>query len=278
MTTLTPRSMPGTAPVNLLGAIRSEWTKLRTVRSTLAATVALLGLVLGLTAIFTAASMASWDTQTATRHQEWIADPIGNIFSRGLVLGQLSICVLGVLVVSSEYATGTIRTTFQSQPRRLRVLTAKVAVFGAFALVLGEVLGFADYFVSQAVIRAHVTVRLSDPGVFRAVLGSGLYLGVLGLFSLAVATILRRTAAAITVVVAVVLVLAQMTHLLDSYDWGRHLSTWWPTNAGALIYQPVPDPTQPAALLTPWQGFAVFTGWTAVLLAIGAVLLSRRDA
>jgi ABC-type transport system involved in multi-copper enzyme maturation permease subunit len=193
---------------------------------------------------------------------------------RPIFVSQLVVAVLGVMVISAEYTTGMIRSTLQAQPRRLTVLIAKVAVFATLMLVVGELLSFAAFFIGRPIIAGHVPVSLSDPGVTRSVVGAGLYLAVLGLFALAFGAILRHTAGAITAVLGIVLILSNLTALLPD-SWGKHINAWMPTNAGQLIMQPASGPDD---LLSAWQGFAVFAGWTALLLSVAAVLFVRRDA
>ena len=256
------------------GALRSEWTKIRSVRSTVWALAALVAVSVGLISLMLAVRMGDWNQLSAARQHELAADPMGIYFPFAIGLGQLAIVVLGVMTVTSEYTTGMIRSTFQSQPRRLTVLTAKVLVFSLVAVVVGQLVAFGSFFSTQAIVKAHIQMSLSDPGYLRSVVGGGLYLAVIGLFSLAFGAILRHTAGAITAVAAIVMVLAGMTELLPS-SWGAHVHAWWPSNAGALVYTPKVDPT---ALLTPWQGFAVMGGWTALLLAVAYLLVKRRDA
>jgi ABC-type transport system involved in multi-copper enzyme maturation permease subunit len=119
------------------------------------------------------------------------------------------------------------------------------------------------------------TVSLSQPGVTRAIIGAGLYLTVLGLFALAIGSLVRHSAGAISIVIGLVLVVPPLLGLLDSYNWGAHIHAWFPTVAGGYI---TTDHQQAGQLLTPWQGFAVFCGWTVLLLAAGSYLLKRRDA
>jgi ABC-type transport system involved in multi-copper enzyme maturation permease subunit len=118
-----------------------------------------------------------------------------------------------------------------------------------------------------------VPTSLSDPHVTRAVIGSGLYLSVLGLFALAIGQIIRHTAGAITTVIALVLVLVPLAGLLPG-NLGKHVSAYLPTNAGQQIIQIYPK----NQILTAWQGFGVFAIWTAVLLAVAAFFLVERDA
>jgi ABC-2 type transport system permease protein len=265
---------PATGSAGISGALRSEWTKIRSVRSTLWSLVAMAGISIGLMTLIAWATMRRWDRLDPGDRQFLLHEPLQIILVRPIFVSQLVVAVLGVMVVSAEYTTGMVRSTLQSQPRRLTVLAAKTAVLAVLMLVVGELLSFAAFFVGRQVIAGHIPVSLSDPGVTRSVVGAGLYLAVLGLFALAFGAILRHTAGAITAVVGVILILSNLTGLLPD-SWGRHINAWMPTNAGQLVLQPH---QLPGDLLSPWQGLAVFAGWTALLLIIAAVLFRRRDA
>lgn len=265
---------PATRPAGLGGALRSEWTKLRTVRSTGYSLLAMAVIALGLMSLIAWATMNRWPRLEPSDRLDLTAHPLDVILVRPVFVCQLVVAVLGVMVISAEYTTGMIRSTLQAQPRRLTVLIAKVAVFAALMVVVGELLSFAAYFIGRPIIAPHIPVALGDPGVTRAVVGAGLYLAVLGLFALAFGAILRHTAGAITAVLGLVLVLSNLTGLLPD-SWGRHINAWMPTNAGALIMQTKPAPDD---LLSAWQGLAVFAGWTTLLLIIAAVLFVKRDA
>jgi ABC-2 type transport system ATP-binding protein len=141
-------------------------------------------------------------------------------------------------------------------------------------LITAELVAFPSFFLGAAILHSKAPVALGDPGVLRAVIGSGLYLVVLGLFALAIGALLRRTAAGITGVIGFVLVLAQLAQLLPG-SVGEHVHAYLPSEAGRLIAQAHQGPHD---LLTPWQGFGVFCLWTAVLLGAAAYLLQRRDA
>lgn len=274
-TTRPPATLPpATRAAGLGGALRSEWTKLRSVRSTGFSLLGTAVVALGLMALIAWAIMNRWPEIEPADRADLTAHPLGVILLRPVIVAQLVVAVLGVMVISAEYTTGMIRSTLQAQPRRLTVLAAKVIVFAALMLVVGEVLSFAAFFGGRAIIAAHIPVGLGDPGVTRAVLGAGLYLALLGLFALAFGAILRHTAGAITTVLGIVLILSILTGLLPG-SWGRHVNAWMPTNAGALIMQARP---QPDDLLSAWQGLAVFAGWTALLLIVGGVLFVKRDA
>jgi ABC-2 type transport system permease protein len=273
--TLPASSLPApTRRAGFGGALRSEFTKIRSVRSTMFSLLAMAGISLGLMSLFAWLAMRRWDRFEPRERARLSAQPLAIILERPIFIAQIAIAVLGVLVISAEYTTGMIRSTLQAQPRRLTVLAAKVAVFAALMLVVGEALTFGAFFLGSRIISGHIPVGLGDPGVARAVAGTGLYVAVLGLFSLAFGALLRHTAGAVTAVLGLILIISNLTALLPD-SWGAHVNAWMPTNAGHLIMQTA---QQPGDLLTPWQGLAVFAGWTALLLLVAAVLFRRRDA
>lgn len=277
MTTLTQAAppLPATHPAGFGGAVRSEWTKLRTVRSTIWSLLAMAAVSIGLMSLFAWLLVARrWDRLEPGERATLMHNPLEIILSRPEFFSQLVVAVLGVMVISAEYTTGMIRSTLQSQPRRLTIFGAKVVVFAAVMLVVGEAIAFVAFFVGRQIVAKRLTISLSDPGVTRAVIGLGLFLAVLGLFSLAFGAILRHTAGAITTVIGLNLIISNLTGALPD-SWGRHVNAYMPVNAGVLILQPQ---QQPGDLLSPWQGFAVFGGWTVLLLIIAAVMFQRRDA
>jgi ABC-type transport system involved in multi-copper enzyme maturation permease subunit len=229
---------------------------------------------IGLMSLIAWATMNRWSRFDPSERLDLAHHPLELILARPVFISQLVVAVLGVMVISAEYTTGMVRSTLQAQPRRITVLTAKVIVFALLMLVVGELLSFAAFLVGRPIIAAHIPVSLGDPGIARAVFGGGLYLAVLGLFALAFGAILRHTAGGITAVLGLILVLSNLTGLLPD-SWGRHINAWMPTNAGLLILQPQQGPDD---LLSPWQGMAVFAGWTALLLLVAAVLFRGRDA
>ena len=254
--------------------LRSEWTKLRTVRSTIWSLVALVVVAVGFTVLFTALITAQWSDQNPADRASIRYDPTGLILGVGFNFGQLAICVLGVMVMASEYSTGMIRASLLAVPKRLPMLFSKSAVFAVVVFVVGEVVAFACFFIGAAILHSRAPVSIGDSGVLRAIIGAGLYLAVLGVFSLAIGGIVRNTAGAITGVIGFVLVLAPLAQLLPG-SLGDHIHAYLPTEAGHLIGQ---AHRADGDLLGPWQGFGVFCLWTAVLLAIAAYLLKRRDA
>lgn len=252
----------------------AEWTKIRSVRSTVWSLLLLVIMDLGFTVLFTSLTVATWDKTDASARATVMADPTSTILGSGFFLGQLTVCVLGVMVIGSEYSTGMIRASLLAVPRRLSMLTAKAAVFAVLIFVLGTAVSFGSFFIGQPILHDKAPVSLGDPGVLRAVIGGGMYLAMLGLFALAIGAIVRHTAAGITGVIGFVLVLAPLASLLPG-SIGKHVHAYLPSEAGHLIGQARQAPSD---LLTPWQGYGVFAIWTVVLLMIAAVQLVRRDA
>jgi ABC-type transport system involved in multi-copper enzyme maturation permease subunit len=254
----------------------AEWTKIRSVRSTVWTLTLFVVITLGLTALFTWLTVANWNgPRAADRNARVVIDPVGFIMGSGLFLGELALCVLGVLVITTEYSTGVIRASLLAVPRRLEMLTAKAVVFAALLIVVAEIVSFGSFFIGSAILHSKVPVSLGDRNVTRAVVGTGLYLTVLGLFSLAVGTLIRHTAGAISAAIGAVFVLPILAGLLPG-SWGAHVNGYLPVQAGMLIGQQ--HPPADGNVLSAWQGFGVFCLWTAVLLAAGAYLLKRRDA
>lgn len=253
------------------GAVASEWTKFRTVRSTLwtLATTVVLGIGLG--ALAAATTAARWAQMSLLERLTF--DPTRTSLT-GLLFAQLAVGILGVLVVSAEYGTGTIRVTFAALPRRPVVVGAKVAVYGAVVLVVGEAVSFAAFGVGQVLLAPKApSASLGDPGVLRAVVGGGLYLLVLGLLALGIATIVRHTAGAISAFVAVLLVLPIVVAALPS-SIGNALGRYLPANIGVVLLSVAPQ----AHSFSPWVGLVVLASYAAAVIAAGVVLVVRRDA
>ena len=195
------------------------------------------------------------------------------ILGAGLLLGQLTICVLGVMVITSEYSTGMIRASLLAVPRRLPMLAAKAVVVRACCprARRGRLVPARSSSARRSCTATHRS-PLGDPGVLRAVFGGGLYLACCGLFALALGAIIRHTAAAITGVIGFILVLSPLAQLLPG-SIGKHVHAYLPSEAGHLIAQAHQAQDD---LLTPWQGFGVFAVWTAVLLVVAAYAQAPR--
>jgi ABC-type transport system involved in multi-copper enzyme maturation permease subunit len=261
-------------PVAFPHLVLSEWTKVRSVRSTRWALILLVVLALGFTTLIVGLTVSQWSSNSAGDRHDVQSDPVNFILGAAFQLSQLTICVLGVLVIASEYTTGMIRASLLAVPTRVPMLLAKSVVFAALVLAVGLVVAFASFFVGSGLLHDKAPVSLGDPGVARAVIGAALYLAVLGLFSLAIGAIVRHTAGGITGVIGFVLVLSPLAQLLPG-SLGKHVHAYLPSEAGQMIarsHQGSDD------LLSPWQGFGVFCLWTVALLLLAAYLLDRRDA
>jgi ABC-2 type transport system permease protein len=256
------------------GILLSEWTKLRSVRSTMWSLLLLVVLTLGFTGLSTAVIAAQWSTTDAAQRSEIMANPLQTILTSGVSITQLTVCVLGVIAMSGEYATGMIRSSLLAVPKRIPMFWAKCAVFAAVVFSVAELVAFASFFLGSAILHSKAPIALTDPGVLRAVVGVGLYLTVLALFALAIGAIVRHSAGAVTGVIGFVLVLAPLAQLLPG-SLGAHIHSYLPSEAGRLITS---AQEKSGAVLGPWQGFGVFCAGTAALLAVAGYLLKHRDA
>lgn len=268
MSAVTAPAPVAPAHASLPNVVRSEWTKLWSVRSTLWSLLALFVVSIGLS------TLISWGAST---DRATLAagdfDPTG-ISLTGIGFGQLVIAVLAIMAISTEYSTGGIRVSLSAVPQRLTLLGAKVIVLLPVALLVGAIASFGSFFAGQAFFASKgVEAHLGDALVLRAVIGGALYLMATALFAFALGALLRHTAAAITAAVALLLVVPPLTGLLPG-SVGDTVSKYFVSNAGQQIAFVVPSEDA----LGPWAGFAVFCAWGVVILAVAALLMSRRDA
>jgi ABC-2 type transport system permease protein len=274
-TQLPGSSGPATRPVpsgraGFTGALRSEFTKIRSVRSTYWTLVTLVVVTIGIGALACvgAISRGADHGPGFDATQRSLA---------GLILGQLIIVVLGALTVTSEYSTGMIRTSLTVQPRRGTLLAAKGVIFFLVSLVTGLVASFVSFFIGQAILSSkHLGVSLGDPSVLRAVVGGALFLAVCGMLAFGLGTLLRHTAGAITASIGLLFVLFVLINFLPS-SWQNHVDKWIPFNAGSQIWSTIPVHGNPP-MFSPWTGFAVFTGYAVIAIVAGAVAFRKRDA
>lgn len=253
--------------------LRSEWTKLRSVRSTVWSLLAAVVLTIGLPSLFAAILANRWAHMSLRERAGHRHHPL-DVALAGVNISQLAIAVLGILVITGEYSTGMIRASFTAVPRRLPVLAAKTVVFAvvAFLLMLPSVV--AAFFASQALLARHhiLQISFSQAGVARAVVGAALYLTVVGIFALGIGAIVRNTAGGIATFVALMFVLPPLMNVLPQ-SWNDAITPYLPDSAGRAVFAL----TTGAHSLAPWTGFALFCGYAAVALALAAVLLARRD-
>jgi ABC-type transport system involved in multi-copper enzyme maturation permease subunit len=260
--------------VTLPGVLHSEWIKLRSVRSTtwsyIAAAAALLFFG-SLAAAFTGGLLASPEDGGGPGG----TDPTGIVLS-GVPLVALIIGVLGVMVMTSEYATGTIRSTMTFVPRRLQVLGAKAVVLTAVTLPVMLVATVGTFLVGQALLGAGdagtATAALGDDGVLRAVLGTAVYLTGITLIGLALGSLLRSTPAALSVLVALFFLIPGLGSFLLPASVRDDVLPYLPSNAGSAFTSVSPTPD----LLSAGTGAVVFAAWILVPLVIAALRLVRR--
>jgi ABC-2 type transport system permease protein len=253
----------------------SEWTKLRTLRSTRYALLAGFAMTIVFAVLPALVNASRWHRMSITEKLGF--NPLETSLI-GVSFAQLAIGVLGVLIVSGEYSTGMIRSTFSAVPKRLPVLWAKASVFGAVTLVLAVPATLIAFFSAQAILTGHslnghdIALSISDPGVARVVVGGALYLTLVGLFGLGLGAIIRNTAGGISALVGVLFVLPPLMNVLPS-SWNNAISPYLPSNAGRAIMSLTPH----VGTLSPWTGLALFAGYIAATIAVAAVLLRHRD-
>jgi ABC-2 type transport system permease protein len=265
-------TIPRQGRVTQTRVVRSEWTKLVTLRSTLWSLFVAVLLTIGLPMLFAAVTSSHWGSMAP--HERANRHPL-DIALAGVNLSQLAIGVLGVLVITGEYSTGMIRASLTAVPKRLPVLWAKAAVFAAVTFVLMVPSVFIAFFGSQAILSRHdiLQISLSHSGVTRALVGGAVYLMLLGVFALALGTIVRNTAGGIAVFAAIFFVIPPLLNILPA-SWNNAISPYLPDAAGRSIF----SLTHGAHSLNPGPGLALFAGYCAVAIAIAAVVLLRRDA
>jgi hypothetical protein len=278
-TIVAPSGGPAAIPsghYRVISQMRSEWTKFRTLRSTTWTLAVTVVLVVGIGVLASWQTAAHWQNRGIVDTLDF--DPTRRSLA-GNFLDLIAIGVLGVLVMSGEYATGTIRATLSAVPNRPMVLACKAAVFGAIAVVSSEVLSFVAFFAGQLLLKGTTPyATIGQTNVLRAVAGTGLTLAVMGLFGLGLATIIRHTAGAISAYVGLLLILPLILQAFPAS-----------VENAVIKYTPLVIAVNMTATkrvidfgggqpFSPWAGFAILCGYAAAALVIGGVLLVRRDA
>ncbi|TPQ23091.1 ABC transporter permease [Streptomyces sporangiiformans] len=250
--------------------VQSEWTKIRSVASTvwtlsLAAVVTVaLGMLISLL------SADEWATMSPRERLSF--DPTFISFA-GMSLGQLAMIVFGVLVVSNEYSTGMIRTSLAAVPQRGTFLFSKLAVATALAFVVSLATSFVAFFLGQAMLGEH-SASLGDAGVLRAVLGGGLYMTLIAVFSMGVAAMLRSPMLSLGILMPFFFLISA---ILGNVSATKKVGQFLPDQAGSKIMQVV-APADNDTPYGPWGGLGIMVLWVAVALLGGYTLLKKRDA
>jgi ABC-2 type transport system permease protein len=254
----------------LLGPVRSEFTKMRSVRSTYWTVLILVVVSVGLGVLLSWAADVRFAHESASARATF--DPTAVSLS-GFFLGQLIIAVLGALTVTSEFSSGMIRTTLSTQPHRVPAYLAKVIVLTVVAFVAGLISSCVAFLCGQAVlVGTHHSVSISGPNELRAVIGGGLFLAVCALFAFGIGALLRQTAGAIAVSIGVLFVPPILLQFVST-SWQNDVSKYLPSEAGSRIL----TTTNLQYQFSAWTGFGVFCGYTAVLVIAGLILFNRRD-
>lgn len=250
---------------------QAEFTKLRSLRSTGWTLAAMIVSTLGLAAIICAVNASQWSHFSAADKATW--DPTNTSLS-GTVFGQLAIGIFGVLAVTAEYASGTIRASVTAVPRRTPFLVAKAAVYGLVAFGIGELVSFASFWIGQALFAGHTpTASLATPGAFRAVALAGVYLALICLIGMGLGLVLRHTAGAISAIVALLLVLPPIIQVLPG-NVQNSVGQFFPE---AIAADSMGAAVREAHALSPVTGSALMVCYAVGLLFAGNTLLRRRD-
>jgi ABC-2 type transport system permease protein len=253
--------------------VRAEWTKLRT----LASTGWLLAAAGGITVAGSAVVATVWNVNPGSPQ-----DPT-KLSLAGVQIGQALIAVLAVLAISEEYGTGMIRVTLTAIPRRLTLIAAKAANLAGLTLLVGLIAVTGCLIVGRLILpgaginpaHGYALVSLSHAPTLRAATGSILYLVLIGLLSLGVATAIRDTAASVGAVLGLLYLPPVAAQLVNDPTWRRHLEQIAPTTAGLAIQTTTNFRSQPIA---PWAGLGVLALWAVATLLIAGLLLRKRDA
>lgn len=251
---------------------RSERIKLRSLRSTWWSLGVMIVASLGFTIAATATYTHEYPTLDPAIQAEFRLDTIGLILQPAAQFAQLAVCVLGVLLIASEYSTGMIRATMLAAPRRTTALLAKAATFAALVLVLSEAVAFSCFLIGARLVRAHATVSLTDPTTLRATCAFGLYMALLGLVALSLGALLRHPAAGISLVLAMQFVLPGVLSLFPG-SLGKHLSGAMPSGTVVMMG----SGRNPADVYTPTQGLVILVGWVLVLGGAALWSVEKRD-
>jgi len=255
-------------------ALHAEWTKLRTAPSTAWLLLTLIALTAGAGALATA----------AVKCPASCGEDTTKLSLTGILVGQAAVAVLAVLVMSGEYSSGMIRVTLTAVPRRATALAAKAIILTGVVLAAGAVSVLGSVLAGRYILPGNgftkvngaLALSLGDGPTLRAAAGSVLYLALIGLFSLGLATALRDSGASIAVMLGLLYIVPLLTDLgtLDP-RWEHRLQQWGPMTAGLAIQATKDLKKLP---IGPWQGLGVLAAWAAAALLAGGLLLRLRDA
>lgn len=260
------------------GILLAEWTKARSVRSTYWTAITALVASIGMSALLVLLIVTGLRAASATERTSLVAQLEAVSFSTsGLLFGEIAVVVFGVLMITSEYGTGQIRSTLAAVPNRTQLIAAKALTVGLVSLAVGAIASFASFFIGQALLAGEeLQTTIGAPGVFWAVSRAALMVALIGLLAMAVGALLRSSAGAITVMIAMLFVPSILGAFVP--EWVReNILAYLPTTAAEAMVVPSTS-LQAADGLSPTQGTLVLVGWVVALLVAAAVVTERRDA
>jgi ABC-2 type transport system permease protein len=270
-----PSSRPASLPrLSAAGIVRSEWIKLRSVRSTVWSYAIIVVVSFGIALLLSTTISFDGTPPPAELHNGLVLQ--ASTF--GIFFGQLIVGVLGVLTISGEYSTGMVRSTLTAVPKRLPALAAKALVLFVTTFVVGLISVFGSLLIALPLLDGQgVRADFSDGSLIGNLVLGALYLGLVAVFALGLGTLLRSSAGGIAATLGTILLLPTIVSLiagLTQAEWANDLMPYLFSNAGDAMYNPVPG----GGALEQWQSALVVVAWVAVSLVAGALLLKRRDA
>lgn len=254
------------------GLLRSERTKFASLRSSWWALVAMIVLSLGSTVLVTGIMTSGWDTMDPAARAQYTDDTIGMVLQPGAQWAQVAACVLGVLLMASEFSTGMIRSTILATPRRTPVLAAKAVVFSLVLFVAAEVIALLSFFIGSALTSDHASLSLTDLVTLRSILAFGVYIALTGVVALSIGALVRHPVGAISLVLALQFVLPGVVGVVPN-ETGKYLSGALPPSTSVMMS----TGHNPAQVYTPLQGFLILLAWTVVLGVAAGVSLKKRN-
>jgi hypothetical protein len=256
---------------NLLSSTKSEWIKFRSVRSTIMGVVIFAVLTIGLGALITFAIRSHWNQNT--RIDKLTFDPVSTSLA-GTLFAQFAVGVIGTLVITSEYSSGSIRTTLAAVPNRVRLAASKLIVLVTSMFVVCEVVCVIAFLTGQAIFHGVVpTASLSSGPVLRSVILAGVYLTLLTALGFGLGLILRQSAASISVFVSILLIIPILMIFLPE-SWRNDITKYEPSALG----QAMMSTSTPAQSFGAWTSLFLLLAYVVGVLVIGTTMLQRRDA
>jgi len=288
MTTTTAPATSTLSGVSFGGILRSEWIKLRSLRSTIWCYAIMVVVTIGFGVLFAAAASVMFQGVPEGVVPDDQQSTLVLVATVGISFSQLIAIILGALTITGEYGTGMIRSTFAAVPKRLPALFGKALVFAIVTFVVSFVAIALTALFGQPILAANgIPTNLADATLWLTLAGGAAYVALIGLFGMAIGAIIRNSAGSIAAALAVVLVLPTILQIFAGVTqaaWAVNIMTFLPSNAGTIMYTYPTDeaPFNPynfdPIVLETWQGGIVVVIWVAVLLVLASVLLKRRDA